>query len=364
MKSTQTANNNSKFDFNDILLMPTDQTEIFSRSEISPYILFNEMYTLPIMTAPMLSVIDNNNYQTFIDNNVYPVISRSLVKKWEDKFSDIPMYSVSMKEFQEIFIENKNHIQIKNVLIDVANGHMTQLLDIVAEAKEINKKQNFKLHVMVGNIANPKTYQIIAKSGIIDYVRIGIGNGNGCLTTEHTGIGYPMASLISECYGIKNTLMIQNQGNLDFHTTMIVADGGMKSYSDIIKALALGADFVMLGSILNKAIESAGQNYIWNIPVNNSIAKFAHKRGVTVMKEFYGMSTKKAQRKLGRMHLRTSEGVDVRRPVEYTLSGWQENFKDYLTSAMSYAGAINLNQFIGKVRYNMITDNAYKRFNK
>ena len=179
---------------------------------------------------------------------------------------------------------------------------------------------------------------------------------HNCLTTQNTGVGYPMASLIRECYDISLTLK---------NPAYIVADGGMKDYSDIIKALALGADFVMLGSILNKAIESAGDNYLWGkIKVTQLLAEKAYKIGIPVYKKFRGMSTKEVQKKWGSEKIKTSEGVVRFRKVEYTLSQWTENFEHYLRSAMSYTGAKTLKDFIGWPEIVQITDNAYKRFNK
>ena len=78
------------------------------------------------------------------------------------------------------------------------------------------------------------------------------------------------------------------------------------------------------------------------------------------------MSTKIAQKELGDISkkLKTSEGVLRYRNVEYKLSDWIENFDHYLRSAMSYSNASNLHQFIGKVKFEIISQHAYERFNK
>jgi lipase chaperone LimK len=75
------------------------------------------------------------------------------------------------------------------------------------------------------------------------------------------------------------------------------------------------------------------------------------------------MSTKEVQLHLGN-ELRSSEGVTRMTQVEYTLEGWVDNFKDYLRSAMSYTGKNKLEEFIGKVKFNLISQNSFNRFNK
>ena len=76
------------------------------------------------------------------------------------------------------------------------------------------------------------------------------------------------------------------------------------------------------------------------------------------------MSTKEVQKKWGAKKTKTSEGVVRFRRVEYRLDKWCENFEDYLRSAMSYSGAHNLKEFIGRAEFVQISSNAYKRFNK
>jgi IMP dehydrogenase/GMP reductase len=260
--------------------------------------------------------------------------------------------SVSLDEFEKMVNSGLN-LRV-NILVDIANGHMEKLYNLSKKFIEIYS--NSKL--MIGNIANPKTYEKFAEIGV-HYIRVGIGGGSGCLTSANTGVHYPMASLIKECYDIKKQWGYE---------TKIVADGGFRNYDDIIKALALGADYVMLGGVLNKTLESCSDtllfgklklsketaNKVWN--------KFPFMRKY-LYKEFRGMSTKAVQRKWGKLKLTTSEGVHRINKVEYTLEGWTENFKDYLKSAMSYTNSKNLKSF-KESEFVFITENALNRYNK
>lgn len=347
------------FDFDDLLIEPTILSKITSRSQINTRDIFNR---LPILTAPMDTVINENNFHLFKERGIIPVLPR-IPKAGVDWVDTDIFLSYSLQDFENIFLNNTVNIPDGGqvyALIDVANGHMVNLYDMAKSAKE---KYGYSLYLMIGNVANPKTYQEYCKIGV-DAVRIGIGNGGGCLTTVQTGVGYPMASLIEECYNIK---MFNN------FNTKIVADGGFKKFSDIIKALGLGADYVMLGSILNKCLESAGETNKkrdstlggWE-PINqySQEAKQMFDVDIELTKVFRGMSTKEVQRAWGKNELTTSEGVVRRHNVEYTLDGWIQNFEDYLRSAMSYTGKKELHEFIGGVQFNMITQNSFKRFDK
>jgi IMP dehydrogenase/GMP reductase len=347
------------FDFDDILIEPTPLSSIRSRSEIN---IKTVSGGLPLMTAPMDTVIGQDNFHLFKNKGITPVLPR-IPNPTTDWVDTNHFLSYSLTDFQRIFINEKITVKPDEqifVLIDVANGHMVDLYESAKKAKIMYGNQ---MCLMVGNIANPETFFEYCKIGV-DMVRIGIGNGNGCLTTVQTGVGYPMASLIESCYSVKK------HGK---YSTKIVSDGGFKKYSDIIKALAMGADYVMLGSILNKCLESAGETRKrinstlggWEtIDQYSEDAKKMFESDIELTKVFRGMSTKEVQKSWGKEDLTTSEGVVRVHKVEYTLEGWVKNFEDYLRSAMSYTGKKELYQFIGGVQFNMISQNSFKRFDK
>jgi IMP dehydrogenase/GMP reductase len=338
-------NNDLKFDFNDILICPSVITNIESRSHIN---VFYPDGNLPLITAPMDTVILEKNEHVFIENNIIPCLPRG------EKAGPRSIESFSLNEMLNKF-KSKELKKHRGYLIDTANGHIKKLKDVT---RMIKNELGDDIWLMIGNIANPKSYAELSEAGA-DAIRIGIGNGGGCLTTQQTGVGYPMASLIKECY--IESLSLNNPAK-------IVADGGMKDYSDVIKALALGADFVMMGSIFNKAIESSGKNVHYSnageteLSLEEALDLF--NSGRPVFKSFRGMSTKEVQRKWGRINLKTSEGIVDTREAQYTLSSWVENFKHYLRSAMSYTNSSDLNEFIGETHTIMITKNSLDRFKK
>lgn len=355
---------NIKFDFDDILIVAEPNTDITSRykSIVLPD-------RLPLFTAPMDTVVNLNNMKVFLDNKINVCLPRTV------KFGDYVRHIINIENnnpyilntfismgFDEIESQYSTNFRLfhenAHILIDVANGHMRKIVDLARELRRLRPD----IILMVGNIGNPEAYSWYAQNNCVDYIRVGIGNGNGCLTTKQSGVGYPKASLLQETYLAKQEFIAKNPNNK--RIPAIVADGGMKDYSDIIKAFGLGADFVMVGSIFNKAFESCADNYLFGMKLPNHWALYLFDKGLPIKKYFRGMSTKEAQKAMGKTKFKTSEGVVRFRKVEYHLDGWVENFEHYLRNAMSYAGAKKLDEFIGKVEICQITKNAYDRFNK
>lgn len=340
-----------KFDWNDISIVPETLSSISSRKEIDP----TYVGKLPLFTAPMDKVIDETNVSQFVNNNINICLPRNV--KWKDikiDGSDDFFYSYGLDEIIEL-LNNKSQLP-KRVLIDVANGHMQKLYDT---SKRIKETYGDKCELMIGNIANPDTYKKYCEIGV-DYIRVGIGGGSACTTSANVSIHYPMASLISECAYFK---AIYDK------PTKIVADGGFRNFSDIIKALALGADYVMLGGIFNKCLDSCGETFMKDsqsqyYQVDFIKAMNAFDAGVDIYKYYRGMSTKEVQKSWNRAELKTGEGITKYNKVEYTLEGWCENFTDYLKSAMSYCDSRNLKDFIGEVKYEIISQNSFMRYNK
>lgn len=230
----------------------------------------------------------------------------------------------------------------------------------------------------------------------------------GCITSTQTGIHVPLASLIHDTAEVKKKLLflkddkdnyIYNEKDLP----KIIADGGIRNYSDIIKALALGADYVMVGSVFTKMLESAAvktmrrssatgktlemkcpleryenlrcENGVWiGDYTDEFIAKMKEMGHTDVQKEnqvigeidatFYGMASREGQIALNGSKTKTSEGLKTRLKVEYTMNGWCKNFIDYLRSAMSYVGTRHLGFFSLRATVIINSPNAVNAVNK
>ena len=363
--------NKTLYSLEDVIIVPSEITEIRSRSECCPFVksIYKNCgeFSYPIFTAPMSSVIDEGNYKTFLENKINSIIPRSVNSFSRRGLCKDLFCAFSLKETQEFFIDEDVDYDLFYVLIDIANGHMRVLLDL---CKCLKKKYGSRIKIMTGNIANPRTLIYYNEAGI-DYVRISVGSGFGCITTCNTGVGYGMASLISETAKIKREI----DG-----TTRIIADGGINSYSDCIKALALGADYVMMGRVFGSCLEACGEIFELDSKGRENYVKDKTKLTNEDLKlkdyyrKYYGMASKIGQAdilgvsleeaKNQHLKLKTAEGRIRNVKVEYTLSSWVDNFDSYLRSAMSYVNATFLNgMFQKKAKVVVISKNTSDKIN-
>jgi len=134
--------------------------------------------------------------------------------------------------------------KIDLIVVDTAHGHSKKVAQII---KIIKKKKTDKTTLCAGNIATAEAAKFLIKLGV-DVIKVGIGPGSICTTRLIAGIGVPQLSAIFEVKkGVKN------------NRTKIISDGGIKYSGDIAKALAAGADAVMIGSLFAGAKETPGK---------------------------------------------------------------------------------------------------------
>lgn len=293
----------------------------------------------------MDTVVGEKNFDLFEHNHINAILPRTAPLDTRIFYSTKGKWAAySLKEFSDVFCNEDNKLSTTHklkALIDVANGHMKVIFDLADKAKSIYGDD---LLLMGGNVANPMAYEEYAEHGFWG-VRCGIGGGCGCLSTSNTGVHMPMASLISDVARLKEEI------EDDYRTLpYIIADGGIRNYSDAIKALALGADYVMIGSVFAKMEESAAP-------------KDKNENGELVA-TFYGMASRQGQIALNGTKTKTSEGIMKTLQVEYTMEGWTKNFIDYLRSAMSYVGAKTLDEFRNEAVLIVNSENAINAVNK
>lgn len=366
------------YTYNDVTIMPCVVSDIEHREECNP---FDENHHLPLFTAPMDTVVNSKNFELFEKNNIYAILPRteSLAERI-DYAVNSKWAAFSLDEFEQVFCDEVNPYYIgkpMKVLIDVANGHMARIFRLAKKAKVI---WGDELVLMGGNIANPETYKAYADAGFYA-VRTGIGGGRACITSTQTSIHTPLASLIHETADVKKKLLFLKDDKDNYiydekDLPKIIADGGIRNYSDIIKALALGADYVMVGSVFTKMLESAApkRSDIIGEVTDEMIMSYGIKciNGQWTIGDdglgdihatFYGMASREGQIALNGAKTKTSEGLKTNLKVEYTMDGWCRNFTDYLRSAMSYVGTKHLSFFSLRATVIINSENAVNAVN-
>ena len=204
------------------------------------------------------------------------------------------------------------------VIIDTAHGHTK---GVVAVLKAV-KKSFPELDVVVGNIATPEAAKYLVEAGA-DAVKVGIGPGSICTTRVVAGVGFPQFSAVLEV-----AAAIKGSG------VPVIADGGIRYTGDIPKAIAAGADCVMLGSLLAGTKESPGETIIYEG------RKFKSYRGmgsVEAMKQ--GSKDRYFQDVEDDIKKLVPEGIVGRVPYKGDLDESIHQFVGGLRAGMGYCGS-------------------------
>ncbi|MFC2015459.1 IMP dehydrogenase [Chloroflexota bacterium] len=219
------------------------------------------------------------------------------------------------------------------VVVDTAHGHTTRVLDTVVQVK----RRFPHLVVVAGNVVTPEGTRDLANAGA-DVVKVGVGAGSICTTRVVTGAGMPQITAIQNC-----AEEARRQG------VTIVADGGIKFSGDITKALAAGADAVMLGSLLAGLGESPGELFIYEG------RRFKEYRGMGSLGAMKGQARDRYGA-VGREDRHVPEGIEGQVPYKGPLADYLHQLMGGLRSGMGYVGARGLSDLKEKARFVRISN--------
>jgi len=333
--------------FDDVLLVPK-----FSdiRSRLDPEtstVVAGQSMGIPIISSPMDTVTESEMAITVGKCGGMGIIHRFMsieehtknigsVLDYKDKNdSSLPVVLTigigkdEVNRLNKIWREFGSNIDC--ILIDVANGYSTSMRNAIDSAKNFT---NGDAKIIAGNVADGSGYLFLAESGA-DAVRVGIGGGSICKTKIMTGFGLPTLTSVASC-------SIARSNNPSYKNVSIIADGGIRYPSDLVKSIAAGADAVMAGGIFAGTSETPG-----DIVSVNGVSK----------KAYYGMASKELQdKKRGGIKKGTcSEGVSTMVLIKGSAEMVIEEFSGGMRSAMTYAGAMNIESLRNNADFIRIT---------
>ncbi len=317
--------------FDDVLLVP-QYSDIVSRKDISLTSVLDRRhrFRLPIISSPM---------DTVTGPNMASAMSRfgglGIIHRYNTVTEQIEMVEKALKldhpDGDEVigvavgvsgdYLERASlafKAGVKVICVDIAHGHHALMRHALTTLK--NTLGN-SVHIMAGNVATLEAFNDLADWGA-DSIRVGIGGGSICSTRIQTGHGMPTLQSVIDCARSDRDVAL-------------VADGGIRTSGDIVKALAAGADFVMLGSLLAGTEESPG-DVIYN--------------GGERRKVYRGMASKDAQMDW-RGHTASEEGVSSTVPYKGDLKDILSSLEKGIRSGFSYTGASSMSEFHSKAKF-------------
>ena len=228
------------------------------------------------------------------------------------------------------------HAGVDAVVIDTAHGHTRGVVSVLKKVKE----RFPQLDVVVGNIATAEAALYLAEAGA-DAVKVGIGPGSICTTRVVAGVGYPQLSAVMQVAAALKEKNIR---------IPVIADGGIRYTGDIVKAIAAGADCVMLGSLLAGIKESPGETIIFEG------RKFKSYRGMGSVEAMqHGSKDRYFQDVEDDIKKLVPEGIVGRVPYKGELQESMHQFIGGLRAGMGYCGAKDIETLKETGRFVRIT---------
>lgn len=315
--------------FDDVILVP-QYSNIASRSSIdtSTKISFNDKeikFKIPIISSPMSTITEAYMCNAIRSVGGLGIIHRYNTIEFQSRLlgfvndNSVKAAAIGVtgdyKERLSALVEKGLQI----VCIDIAHGDHSMMEDAIAYVRN----EYSDLFVMAGNVATEHGYKRLSDWGA-HAIRTSVGSGSICTTRIQTGHGIPTLQATIDCYKAKKELIAEGK-----FAPLIIADGGIKNSGDIVKSLAAGADFVILGSMLSGTKETPGK-----IILNNEGKK---------IKRYNGMASKLAQKNWKGSYA-SIEGVSTYVPYKGTISKTVNEIMSNVRSGMSYSGVKTLEQ--------------------
>ena len=225
------------------------------------------------------------------------------------------------------------------VVVDTAHGHSRRVLEAVTQIKRLSNQTQ----VMAGNVATAEATRALIDAGA-DAVKVGIGPGSICTTRIVAGVGVPQLTAILDCVA-----EARKSG------TPIIADGGVRFSGDITKAIAAGADAVMVGSLLAGTDESPGETYLYQ---GRSYKAYRGMGSVGAMAR--GSADRYFQQEVKDALKLVPEGIEGQVPYKGPVGAVLHQLVGGLRAGMGYVGAGNLAELGTKAKFVRISPSAVR----
>ena len=220
------------------------------------------------------------------------------------------------------------------IVVDTAHGHSSRVLEAVNRIKRLSNA----VQVIAGNIATTEGAQALIDAGA-DAIKVGIGPGSICTTRIVAGVGVPQLTAIMDAVEAAKKVNIP-----------VIADGGIKYSGDLAKALAAGADIVMVGSLLAGTDETPGEVFLWQ---GRSYKAYRGMGSVGAMAR--GSADRYFQQDIKDTLKLVPEGIEGQVPYKGPVGNVMHQLAGGLRAAMGYVGAKNLAEFHDKAQFVRIT---------